>query len=141
MSVLMYWHDSRRRFHDRIDVRVADGGAGGIVEDHMRGRFVDLFRAGGDLFVPFWTGGQPSLTPEKLRCPAELALEFFEVFLVEGDLDLLDVVAVEEKFDAAQERFAAIDFDESAGGFGELPPGGAVRRRTEKADMGCSSCA
>jgi hypothetical protein len=55
---------------------------------------------------------------------SELSLGLLELFVGDNELNLLDVVAVEEHFDAAEQAFAVIDLDKSAGPLGSEGGGG-----------------
>ena len=70
--------------------------------------------------------------PENPKCPPMFSLGLFDLVGEEGDLDLLDVVAIEEKLDAAKQRLAAVDFHEAATSLRRRPGGAAVTSRTLK---------
>ena len=86
-------------FHERIDVAVSDGGAGGVVEDDVGRGFGDFCCAGGDLVGPGRGGGAGELDAGEAEMAAEFLFGLVEKIVVDDELDLLDVVAVEEELD------------------------------------------
>ena len=84
-----------------------------------------------DLVEPFRAAGD-ELDPEEAQVPAVLSLCFVHHVGDEDDLDLLDVVAIEEQLDAAQQRLAPLDLDKRPARLGRLPRrGGGQKQHAE----------
>src|SRR6185437_1931015 len=83
---------------------------------------------GGELVHPLWPGGK-KLHAGKSKMRAVFSLRFLQLFRQHDKLNLLYVIAIKEKLDTPQDRFAAIDLHVSPRRLGSLS-----RRRCRRND-------
>jgi hypothetical protein len=108
------------------------------VHEHVRRLGDDLLRARRELIEPLRPAAQ-HLHAEQPEVRPVLPLALLGLAWQEDDLHLLDIVAVEEQFDAAEDRLAPVDLDERAAGLGGETGGGGGKDEDAEYAHGCGS--